>query len=245
MADELLNSVKQLEFDNQQKLLAGIQQSTAATITETRIIDASESSSGAITVKKGRGRPTSKKSIASAAVKGVVTTCFDQANLVEIVSNQPSIFKKMPEILKTFNVLRLWIKIHSGGMEISFMDHLRHSRNKLLLPANSMVSHYLSADAAVAWLSSVPDGELPKSIYLCCSREHLMEICKDIGDLFKELRIIVRRDPKKWYISIQTDTGSTEINEVPARKQCRIRRRQIRRNTRPKIIIIIKIPNIR
>ena len=52
--------------------------------------------------KKPRGRPTSKKAIAAQAIKGIVEKPNSQSNIVELISNQPQIFKKLPEILKAF-----------------------------------------------------------------------------------------------------------------------------------------------
>jgi len=165
--------------------------------------------------KKPRGRPTSKKSIASAMVKGIMTQPIGKDTCCELVSNQPQTFKKLPDILKSFNQLKCWIKLLPDKMEINFRDHLRKSYNKLYMPGNAMVSYYLDPDAPIAWISHTEDKQRPDAMYLCCARENLLEICKDVGDDFQDFRIIVKKSEKKWYISIADKHGCTEINEVP------------------------------
>jgi hypothetical protein len=165
--------------------------------------------------KKTRGRPSSKKNIASTQVKGIVSTPISENNIVEMISNHLQIFKKLPDILKTFNVHRIWFKLTIQGINIYFMDHLRNIYNKLCIPSNSMVAYYFSVDTQNVWVKSEEDQPKPTCIYLASNRDNLSDVLKGISDNFKEIRFIILRNDKKWFISITTDTGSVEVNDIP------------------------------
>lgn len=159
-----------------------------------------------------RGRPTSKKSIAAAAVCGIVYTPMSDKNIVELISNHPQLFKKLPDIIKCFNIIKMWIKFIPTGFEVNFLDHYRKSYNKLFIPGLSMVKYYYAPDANSAWVNKQSGLN---GVYLACLHTDLSDILSSISDSFKELKIFVRRDDKKWYIAITDNIGCIESNEVP------------------------------
>lgn len=170
------------------------------------------------TVKK-RGRPSSKKPAQINNIRGCITKPTDDNNLVEAFCSHINVFKKLPEILKAFNMTRVWIKFKPEGIEITCRDHQRKTYNKLVIPGAAMNCYYYAKDASTAWKNPdlvVEEGAAENdTLYICCIREHLAEIVKYVSESFSEMRILVRRVEKKWYIAIKSNNGCTDINEIP------------------------------
>lgn len=187
---------------------------------DTEIVQVSSETAAAIessTVKR-RGRPSAKTTKAN-NIRGIIDTPTDKNNIIELCSSYLQIFKKIPDILKTFNMTRVWLKFRPTGMEITCREHQQKTNNKFFIHGDAMNYYYFAKDAATAWKNNNSDEELEilnsNALYICCTTSHLIDIFKYINDSFTELRIIVRRVEKKWYFSFTSSNGCVDVNEVP------------------------------
>jgi len=91
--------------------------------------------------KKKPGRPKKRPAFATAGVSGISANPKEQENILELAYINPTMFKKIFQLFKTFGVNEININFEPAGATIAAVDHFEKS-NIFAVINGARMSHY-------------------------------------------------------------------------------------------------------
>lgn len=165
--------------------------------------------------RRRRGRPATAK-VKPPDVMGRVATPQDASSLVEVDSDKPQMYKKVPEIIGSFQY-EMWMVFTPAGISVMFRDHELVSWNQLHLPCGAMNRFFIAPDAATALVrphDPPRPASPPDALWMACSQLHLYDIFKYNTDKVTRVQIAVRRDGR-WFFKTFSGSGKSVTSEMP------------------------------
>jgi hypothetical protein len=130
-----------------------------------------------VEVKKKPGRPKKKVSTVPMSVQGVVETPSNDEDVVELVYDNPMLFKKLVALYKSFEVSQIELNFDPVGVKIVTKDHLNKSTIYTSLSGACMNLYYCK-----------------EHIKICVKLDNLERVLNSLDKNHYKISIVLKRE---------------------------------------------------
>jgi hypothetical protein len=130
--------------------------------------------------KRKVGRPRKNKINLLVTLKGIVNVPRDKDNVMELKCHDPSIFKKIICLLKSYQVGEVEFVFTKNNISISTEDHSKYTKMSLVIDCNKLFLYYLNDEYT--------------EIRMCIQRNELDDIFNSIDKTYDQLSMWIKKE---------------------------------------------------
>jgi hypothetical protein len=142
------------------------------------VAEAPAKTSSSQKVVRGPGRPRKHHiDIKPPTIYGIVDRPANPDDIVEMTYHNPSIFKKILALFRSYNVIQIELQFTPSGLKIRARDHLQKSNIYINVAGANMILYYC-----------------PTPITICVHRESLAHVINSVGKTHSNIAFILQKD---------------------------------------------------
>ncbi len=139
--------------------------------------------------KKKPGRPKKKVVVTHIEIQGIVTAPVNQQDVVELVYCNPTLFKKLFQLYKAYEVSEIEMNFDHVGVKIITTDHFKNSTIYTMIEGKCMNLYYCK-----------------NPIRVCIKRDNLERVLSTLGKSHYKITIMLRENYRSTMYIITRDT---------------------------------------
>lgn len=149
---------------------------------------ADETISSDVDNRKKPGRPRKKAPVVSIETRGIIAAPVNEGDIVELVYGNPSLFKKILQMLKAFEVGEIEMCFDPEGLNIYAVDHLNKSNIYVSIAGKYMNLYYCK-----------------QPLRICVKRNSMDKVFGSIGQNHYKITFILKEDYRSTMYMIVKD----------------------------------------